>query len=306
MATESRTIIFAALIGNSLIAVTKFVAAAITGSSAMFAEAIHSVVDTGNQLLLLLGLHRAKRPPSPAFPFGHGKEIYFWSFVVAIMIFAVGAGISMYEGVHHLLHPEPISNPMVNYIVLGIAMVFEAGAWYVAWRGFNEARGSRGYLEAVTRGKDPVLFVVLFEDSAAMLGLMVAFVGVLLVDVTGIVWFDGVASIIIGLILAFTAAWLARESMSLLVGESAEPAVVRGIREIVDGEPGVNQVHEVLTLHMGPNFILVNVAADFADGIPSEEVEASIGRLTRTIRERFPEVRRVFLEAERGRPAGAE
>lgn len=306
MATESRTIIFAALIGNALIAATKFVAAAITASSAMFAEAIHSVVDTGNQLLLLLGLHRAKRPPSPAFPFGHGKEIYFWSFVVAIMIFAVGAGISMYEGVHTLRHPEPISNPMVNYIVLGIAMVFEAGAWYVAWRGFNEARGSRGYLEAVTRGKDPVLFVVLFEDSAAMLGLMVAFVGVLLVDLTGIVWFDGAASIVIGLILAFTAAWLARESMSLLVGESAEPAVVRGIREIVDAEPGVSQVHEVLTLHMGPNYILVNVAADFADGIPSEDVEASIGRLTRAIRERFPAVRRVFLEAERSRPASAE
>lgn len=305
MATESRTIIFAALIGNGLIAVTKFVAAAITGSSAMFAEAIHSVVDTGNQLLLLLGLHRAKRPPSPAFPFGHGKEIYFWSFVVAIMIFAVGAGISIYEGVHHLLHPEPISNPMVNYIVLGIAMVFEAGAWYVAWRGFNEARGDQGYLEAVRRGKDPVLFVVLFEDSAAMLGLMVAFVGVLLVDVTGILWFDGVASIIIGLILAFTAAWLARESMSLLVGESAAPAVVRGIREIVGGEPGVNQVHEVLTLHMGPHYILVNVAADFDDGIPSEHVEASINRLTRAIRSRFPEVRRVFLEAERRRPAGA-
>lgn len=303
MATESRTIIFAALIGNGLIAVTKFVAAAITGSSAMFAEAIHSVVDTGNQLLLLLGLHRSKRPPSPAFPFGHGKEIYFWSFVVAIMIFAVGAGISMYEGVHHLLHPEPISNPMVNYIVLGIAMVFEAGAWYVAWRGFNEARGDQGYLEAVRRGKDPVLFVVLFEDSAAMLGLMVAFVGVLLVDVTGIVWFDGVASIMIGLILAFTAAWLARESMSLLVGESAEPAVVNGIREIVAAESGVERVHEVLTLHMGPHFILANVAADFDDGIPSQDMEASIGRMTRAIRSRFPEVRRVFVEAERRRPA---
>lgn len=305
MATESRKVIFAALIGNSLIAVTKFVAAAITASSAMFAEAIHSVVDSGNQLLLLLGLHRAKRPPSPAFPFGHGKEVYFWSFVVAIMIFAVGSGISLYEGVHRVLHPEPLSNPMVNYVVLGLAMVFEAGAWYVAWRGFNEQRGDQGYVEAVRRGKDPVLFVVLFEDSAAMLGLIVAFVGVLLVDVTGIAWFDGVASIIIGLILAFTAAWLARESMSLLVGESAVPAVVDGIRELVGSEPGVDRVHEVLTLHMGPDFILVNVAADFADGIPSEDMEAAIGRLSREIRSRFPEVKRVFLEAERSRKPGA-
>lgn len=305
MATESRKIILAALVGNALIAVTKFVAAAFTGSSAMFAEAIHSVVDTGNQMLLLLGLHRAKRPASAAFPFGHGKEIYFWSFVVAILIFAVGAGISLYEGVHHLMHPEPLSNPYVNYIVLGLAMVFEAGAWYVAWRGFNAARGDRGYVEAVRQGKDPTLFVVLFEDSAAMLGLMVAFVGVLLVDVTGIAWFDGAASVIIGVILAFTAAWLARESMSLLVGESADPAIVESIREIVDREPGINRVHEVLTMHMGPNFILVNVAADFADGIPSEEVEGSIGRLTREIRSRFPAVRRVFLEAERRHRTGA-
>lgn len=305
MATESRTIILAALVGNAAIAVTKFVAAAITASSAMFAEAIHSVVDTGNQVLLLLGLHRAKRPPSPAFPFGHGKEIYFWSFVVAIMIFAVGAGISIYEGVHHLLHPEPLSRPMVNYIVLVVAMIFEAGAWYVAWRGFNEARGDQGYVEAVRRGKDPILFVVLFEDSAAMLGLIVAFIGVLLVDVTGIAWFDGAASIIIGLILAFTAAWLARESMSLLVGESAEPGVVRGIRELVAAAPGVDRVHEVLTLHMGPDYVLVNVAADFADGIPSEQVESSIDRVSRDIRSRFPEVRRVFLEVERSRPTGA-
>lgn len=299
MATESRTVILAALAGNSAIAVTKFGAAIFTGSSAMFAEGIHSAVDTGNQLLLLLGLRRAKRPPSPAHPFGHGKEVYFWSFVVAILIFAVGAGISIYEGVHHLLHPRPIDNPMVNYIVLGLAMVFEAGAWYVAWKGFNEQRNGRGYVEAVRRGKDPTLFVVLFEDSAAMLGLIVAFLGILMAQVTGIPWFDGAASVAIGVILALTAAWLAWESMALLIGESADPAVVRGIREIVGGEPDVTEVHEVLTLHMGPDFILVNVAADFADGVPSEKVEAAITRIGRAIKATFPEVRRVFVEAER-------
>lgn len=299
MATDSRTVILAALAGNSAIAVTKFGAAAFTGSSAMFAEAIHSVVDTGNQLLLLLGLKRAKRPPDPAHPFGYGKEVYFWSFVVAIMIFAVGAGISIYEGVHHLLHPRPISNPMVNYVVLGVAMLFEAGAWYVAWKGFNAQRGKRGYVEAVRRGKDPTLFVVLFEDSAAMLGLMVAFIGLLLVDVTGITWFDGAASVVIGVILALTAAWLAWESKALLIGESADPRVVKAVREIIQQHDEIETVHEVLTLHMGPDYVLVNVAAGFAAGIPSEKVESAVQRMTREIKERFPEIRRVFVEGER-------
>ena len=296
---SSKKVIFAALIGNALIAVSKFIAAAVSGSSAMLSEGVHSVVDTGNQILLLLGLKRSTKPADDNFPFGHGKEIYFWSFVVAILIFAVGAGISIYEGVHHLLHPRPIDNPMINYIVLGIAMVFEAGALYVAWKGFNEQRNGRGYVEAVRRGKDPTLFVVLFEDSAAMLGLIVAFLGILAAQLTGIHWFDGAASVVIGIILALTAAWLAWESKALLIGESADPAVVRGIREIVGADADVTEVHEVLTLHMGPDFILVNVAADFADGVPSERVESAINRATRAIKEAFPEVRRVFVEAER-------
>ena len=194
MAGASKKVIYAALAGNTLIATTKFAAAVYTGSSAMLSEGIHSVVDTGNQVLLLHGLNRAKQPAkAKEFPFGHGKEIYFWSFVVAILIFAVGAGISVYEGFKHILHPQAIQNPTMNYIVLGLAMLFEGGTWSVALREFNKTKGDLGYLEAVRRGKDPSMFVVLFEDSAAMLGLLVAFVGILLSQITGNPVFDGLA-----------------------------------------------------------------------------------------------------------------
>ncbi len=186
MSGSSKKVIIAALVGNSLIAVTKFVAATLTGSSAMLSEGIHSAVDTGNGLLLLYGLKQAKKPPDEQFPFGHGKEVYFWCFIVAILIFAVGAGISVYEGVIHLLHPASIDNPTVNYVVLGLAMIFEGAAWYFALHEFRKAKGNWGYMEAVQRGKDPTLFVVLFEDSAALLGLVVAFAGVALTDFTGL------------------------------------------------------------------------------------------------------------------------
>lgn len=301
MAAGSRKVIIAALIGNSLIAITKFFAAAVTRSSAMFAEGIHSVVDTGNQILLLFGLHRAARPATRAHPFGHGKEIYFWSFVVAILIFAVGAGLSLYEGVHGVMHPEPIRNPVVNYVVLGISILFEAGAWYVAWREFDRARGGRGLFRAVREGKDPTLFVVLFEDSAAMLGLVVALAGVGLSHLTGIYWFDGAASVGIGVILAATAAWLAFESKGLLIGESARTEVVEGIRAIVAESPIVTRVNEVLTLHMGPQYVLVNVSAEFDADARAGEVQAEVESATRRILERYPRVRRVFMEAERGR-----
>ena len=209
MSSSSKKVIYAALIGNTLVATTKFVAATITGSSAMLSEGIHSVVDTGNQLLLLLGLHKAKKPADERFPFGHGKEVYFWSFVVAILIFAVGAGVSVYEGIIHLMHPAPIKNPYVNYIVLALAMLFEGAALYFALTEFSRTKGKWSYLEAVQKGKDPTGFVVLFEDSAAMLGLLVAFLGVFLTQLTGNLLFDSLASIVIGLILGGTAVWLA-------------------------------------------------------------------------------------------------
>ena len=229
MAGSSRKAIIAALIGNSLIAVTKFGAAAITGSAAMLSEGIHSLVDTGNQVLLLLGLKRAQRPPSPGFPFGHGKEVYFWSFAVAILIFALGAGISLYQGYSHIRNPTPLENVAINYIVLALAILFEAGAFTVALREFNAQRGKLGILEAVRRGKDPSLFVVLFEDGAAMLGLLVALVGIFLADRTGNLVYDGAASMIIGLILAATAVWLAYETQSLLIGESAAEWLVEKV-----------------------------------------------------------------------------
>lgn len=298
MARGSKKVIYAALAGNAGIAVTKFIASGITGSSAMLAEAVHSVVDTGNQLLLLWGIKQANRPADERFPLGHGKEVYFWSFVVAILIFAVGAGVSLYEGVKHLVHPSPVEHVGVNYVVLAIAMVFEGGAWWFAWRGFRASKGDRGCFEAVCRGKDPTMFVVLFEDSAALLGLTVAFLGVGLGQVTGSPYFDGAASIIIGLILAAVACWLAWETKGLLIGEAADPETQRRIREIVSAHPGIKRINELITLHMGPQSILVNMSVGFADGLSSNDVEAAVADFNRRIKQAMPDVRRVFIEAE--------
>lgn len=298
MAASSKKVIYAALIGNGLIAITKFIASVLTGSSAMMSEGIHSSVDTGNQLLLLLGLKKAKKPADKQFPFGHGKEIYFWSFIVAIMIFAVGAGISIYEGIHSLMDPHPVENPMINYIVLGLAMIFEGFALYFAWKEFDKARGKRGYYEAVRKEKNPTLFVVLFEDSAAMLGLIVAFIGIALGQYTGLHIFDGIASIVIGIILGVTAAWLAYETKGLLIGESADPRIVSGITTLANNYNFVEGVNEVLTMHMGPSYILLNISVNFKDKMGVSNVEENISTLTSQIKKEFPLVKRVFIEAE--------
>jgi len=304
MASESKKIIIAALIGNTLISITKFIAALITSSSAMLSEGIHSLVDTGNQILLLYGLKQAKKPADENFPFGHGKEIYFWSFIVAILIFALGGGISIYEGIQHLQHPRPISNPLINYIVLGLAMLFEGGAWYFAFREFTRVRGKWGYIEAIQRGKDPSFFVVLFEDTAAMLGLLVAFAGVALTQMTGILYFDGTASVIIGLILIGTAIWLAYETKSLLIGESANRPVVDGIREILKSNSLVEHVNEVLTMHMGPDFILANLSVDFRDSATAEDIESVIADMDQAIKKQYPKIKRIFIEAAKRRDNG--
>lgn len=298
MAASSKRVIIAALVGNTLIAITKLIAAGITRSSAMFSEGIHSLVDTGNQILLLHGLRRAKKPADERFPFGHGKEIYFWSFIVAISIFALGAGISIYEGIRRIRHPHVIENPMVSYIVLLLAMFFEGVAWSMALTAFSRSKGKWGYLEAIQRGKDPSLFVVLFEDSAAMLGLIVAFVGILLSRTTGLLWFDGVASILIGVILGGTAIWLAYETKGLLIGESANRRVVAGIRSLAQRLENIECVHEVLTMHMGPDFILVNISVKFREGMHAAEIETTIAELDQEIKMEFPMVKRVFVEAE--------
>ncbi len=299
MASGSKKVIFAALAGNTLIAVTKFIAAFFTGSSAMLSEAIHSLVDTGNQGLLLYGMKQAKRPADKDFPFGHGKEIYFWSFIVAILIFALGGGISVYEGIHHILHPQPPTNPLINYLVLGLAIIFEGAAWIFALREFRHTKGDNGYIRAINQTKDPSILVVLFEDSAALLGLLVALIGITLTHLTGNMLFDGAASVIIGCLLIGTSIWLARETKGLLIGESADPQIVAGINDIVQQSSIVDGVNEVLTMHMGPEFILVTMSVDFVDSASADMVERQVGSLDLEIKERFPRVKRVFIEAEK-------
>ena len=298
MASSRKLVIYAALIGNALIAVMKFIAASITGSSAMLSEGVHSVVDTGNQILLLYGLKQAQKPADKRFPFGHGKEIYFWSFAVAILIFAVGAGISLYEGVHSLLNPHPLENLKINYIVLSLAIVFEGAAWFFALKEFNRSRGEKGYIEAVQRGKDPSLFVVLFEDSAALLGLMVAMLATFLTQITGNLYFDGLASILIGCILGGTALWLALETKGLLIGEAASNSVVIGIEKLVASTASVEHVNEVLTMHMGPDFILANISVKFSNDTTAIEIEEAVASLDKRIKAEYANVKRVFIEAE--------
>jgi cation diffusion facilitator family transporter len=294
----SKKVIFAALAGNLAIAATKFVAAAVTGSSAMLSEGVHSVVDTGNQALLLHGMRRAQKPPDERFPFGHGKEIYFWSFVVALLVFALGAGISLYQGVHHLRHPTEMENPLVNYVVLAFAALFETGSWWIAFREFRAKAGERGYVEAVRRGKDPTDFAVLLEDSAALAGLAVAFVGVLAGHLTGDPRFDGAASIIIGLILAVTAFWLARETKGLLIGESAEREVVAEIKRLAQHYREVQRVNEVLTMHVGPDYILVTLGLDIAPHVPRARAHEVMDELDEKIKAADPRVKRVFIESQ--------
>lgn len=298
MATGSKKVIYAALVGNLLIAATKGAAAVFTGSSAMLSEAIHSLVDTGNQGLLLHGLRRAKKPADRQHPFGYGMELYFWAFVVAIMIFAVGAGVSLYEGIRKIQHPHEIENAWINYLVLGIAIVFEGAAWIVAYREFNRRRGSQSLFAAVRRSKDPTVFTVLFEDSAAMLGLIAAFVGIALGEALGLPVLDGVASVVIGLILAVTAALLAWESKGLLIGESADPELVDGITDLAASEAGIKTVNETLTMHLSPEDVLLNLSVDFEDGLSSEAVEEVVTRLEADIKGTYPEVRRVFIEVQ--------
>lgn len=299
MSTNASTkVIIAALIGNSAISITKFFAAFMTGSSAMLSEGIHSLVDTGNQILLLYGMKQAKKPADDEFPFGHGKEIYFWSFIVAILIFAVGSGVSIYEGIRHVIHPAQIENPMINYIVLSLALVFEGGAWYFAFKEFGKVKGKRGYIEAVQRGKDPSMFVVLFEDSAALLGLLIALLGIWLTQVTGIAVFDGLASIMIGLILGGTAIWLAIETKGLLIGEGANREVINSIRKIANSFEEIEKVNELLTMHMGPEFILVNISIHFKRGQLTRELEDVIQSLDSAIKAEHEMVQRIFIEAE--------
>jgi cation diffusion facilitator family transporter len=303
---ESKKAVIAAIIGNAAIAAIKFAAAAMTGSSAMLSEGIHSLVDTGNGALLFLGIKRSSRPPSATHPFGYGKELYFWSLIVAISIFGIGGGMSIYEGILHIRHPSELTNPTINYIVLGLAMIFESMSFTVAYRAFRTVKGDRGALSAIHHGKDPSLFTVLFEDTAALSGLLVAFAGVFLAHQFDNPFFDGAASVIIGCILAVVAVWLAWESKGLLVGESADPHLVDDVRRFAGDDPVVTGVGAVLTMHLGPEEVLLNLEVEFAPGTQAEEIHAAIHRIEEHITAHHPEVNRIFIEVESLRAVSAD
>lgn len=303
MASSGSTkIVVIALVCNFGIAVAKFTAAAWTQSSAMLSEAIHSLVDTSNQALLLYGIRRSQRPADARHPFGYSKELYFWSFVVAILLFSLGAGVSIYEGFQKLLHPHPVTNFAINYIVLAVAMVLEG---YTAWRAvteFETRRGARSWLAALRLSKDAALFTVLLEDIAAVAGLLIAFVGLLTVQFLGIQEADGIASILIGLILATVAIFMSIEIKGLLVGEAASPKVQAGLQKILQSEIGPSgpllAVNEIRTMHLGPEDVLVVASVDAADGVPAEELEALTAQFESAIMDKFPEVRRLYIETQ--------
>ena len=258
------------------------------------------MVDCGNQLLMLFGLHRASRPASVSHPFGHGLQLYFWTFVVAVLVFGVGAGVSVLEGIDKIRHPRPVDHAWVSYVVIALALLFEGATWIVAVHEFRKVKGGRGWLEAIRFSKDPTVFTVLFEDSAALLGLVTALAGVWLSQVFDRPILDGVSSVAIGVILTGTASFLAWECQSLLTGEAAAPEVRRGIREIVEGESAVAWPNEILTMHFGPTDVLAALSLEFHRELRADEVEAVVSRVESRIKTQHPEVTRVFVEAQRG------
>ncbi len=310
VAHNNRTLLIA-FAANLGIAASKFVAAAITGSSAMLTEGVHSVVDSTNQLLLMWGRRQSRKPPDKYHPFGYGRELYFWSFVVAVLVFALGAGVSIYEGIIHILHPEEAVSPLIAYGVLLVAFLLEGWSTLEAFREFKAAKGALGWWEAITRSKDPPSFIVLLENGAAMAGIIAAAVGVFLSQMTNNPFFDGAASVVIGVILGFTALLLARESKDLLIGEAADPELVDGLRELACGKPGVVGVGHVLTVHSAPDQITVMINVDFRDDMLAGDVERIVDETERDARHRWPQVRRLFVRpmhgaaGERKRPATA-
>jgi cation diffusion facilitator family transporter len=292
--TSTRTLVIA-LVANLGIAASKFVAAAITGSSAMLTEGVHSVVDSTNQLLLMWGRHAAKRPPDKLHPFGYGRELYFWSFVVAVLVFSLGAGVSVYEGIIHILRPEPAVSRVVAYVVLLVAFLLEGWSTLEAFRDFNKARGNLSWFQAVRQSKDPPAFIILLENGAAMAGILAAAIGLLLAQLTGDPFYDGAASVVIGIILGLTAMLLAYESKALLIGEAANPELVAALHEMVASRKGVTAVGQVLTLHAAPDQITAMLSVDFDDDITARDVEALVWGIEVEAAKRFPMVRRLYI-----------
>ncbi|KQZ71296.1 cation transporter [Rhodanobacter sp. Root561] len=290
--------VLVALGGNLMIAIAKFVAAGITGSSAMLSEGVHSLVDTVNELLLLYGLRRAARPPDRTHPFGYGRELYFWSFIVALLVLAMGAGVSFYEGVMHIRQPEPVARPLMNYLVLAVSFVFEGSSWWVALREFRARKGRLGYFEAFRLSKDPATFTVLLEDSAALLGLLVALAGLVSAQLLAQPVLDGVASIGIAAVLSLSALLLARETKGLLIGEPAHPVVGEAILAIAAGDAGVRCANGVLTVQMGPSQVVATLSAEFEDALTTPQIEACINRIEKQAKQAHPEIVSLFIKPQ--------
>jgi cation diffusion facilitator family transporter len=295
-ASESKRAVYAALVGNILVAITKFVAAFLSGSSSMMSEGVHSLVDTGNQALLLYGYRRSLRQPDAVHPLGYGRELYFWSFVVAVLLFTAGAGVSFYEGVIHLRAARPIEYVTVNYVVLALSFAFEAATWWVAFGIFRRRKGTRSYWRAVRDSKDPPAFMVLFEDTAALIGIAIAAAGIFIADQTGIPEFDGMASMLIGAVLGTTALLVARESKGLLIGERASEHIAGSIVELARSEPGVVGASGAFTVHLAPEQIVVALNLEFDDDFRSPQIERSVQSLERRVRDRHPEVVALFVK----------
>ncbi len=292
-------VLYGALAANLGIGVAKFVAAGMTGSSSMLTEGFHSVVDSGNQVLLLYGQKKAKRPADEAHPFGYGRELYFWAFVVAILIFAIGAGVSIFEGLRHIREPEPLTSPTINYVVLAISFALEGSSWTIAVREFSKAKGDMGWSDAIHRSKDPAGFIVLFEDSAALAGLVIAGIGVWASHAFDDPRIDGAASIAIGVILALVAVLLARESKGLLIGERADPAVIAKIRGIVAAHPAIVSVNHVRTIHTAPDSIFAAISADFDDSITMGAGETMIEAMETELRAAVPTLSSIYIRPEK-------
>jgi cation diffusion facilitator family transporter len=296
--SKSKTAIYAAIAGNVAIAITKFLAAAFTGSAAMLSEAIHSVVDTGNGGLVLLGVHKSRKPPDSDHPFGHGHELYFWTLVVGVLVFAVGGGMSAYEGIIHIAHPAVPENPAWSYSVLGMATVFEGTTWFFGWKAFSAERGRRGIVETIHDTKDPTSFTVLLEDSAALLGLVFAFLGIFFGRQFDLPYLDGVASVLIGLLLCGVAVLMVYESKGLLIGEGLDPQTLKAIGKLVEADPAVERVKHLHTLYLGAHEVLLTIELRFRSEISALEVRRAVGRIRETVQSEHPDVTKIFFGAE--------
>ena len=295
---SSKKSIYSALIANLLIAVTKFIAGVIGRSGSMISEGIHSLVDTANELLLLLGLHRARKEPDKTHPFGYGKELYFWSFIVSIMIFGLGGGLSIYQGILHIRQPEPLGDPTMSYIVLGLSVIFEGSSLIIALKEFNAIRGDQTWWDAVVKSKDPSTFLVMFEDSAAVAGLFIVGICMFLNHRYHIPVLDGIASLLVGLILVGVSAILARESRSLLMGEGISSESRTKISTLVEQDNAVLKVMHMLSTYQSPDEIILMLIVAFKDDLNTEQINEAIGRIRDCIKQEFSLVRFVLVQPE--------